>query len=129
MPVVGVGIDVVDIERFGESLERTPGLGDRLFTAAEARLRLASLAARFAAKEALAKALGVLGDRASLDGDAVTAAVARSETPAVIRALVEAGVQIEEARWIGADLEDVFMTETGWTGVRTKAAKGTPHAG
>lgn len=75
----------------------------------------------------LAKALDVLGDRASLDGDAVTAAVARSETPAVIRALVEAGVEIEEARWIGADLEDVFMTETGWTGVQ--AAKGTPHAG
>lgn len=77
----------------------------------------------------LAKALDVLGDRASLDGDAVTAAVARSETPAFIRALVEAGVEIEEARWIGADLEDVFMTETGWTGVQTKAAKGTADAG
>lgn len=58
MPVVGVGIDVVDIERFGESLERTPGLAQRLFTPSEERLRLASLAARFAAKEALAKALG-----------------------------------------------------------------------
>ena len=58
MPVVGVGIDVVDIERFGASLERTPGLAERLFTPAEAQLRLASLAARFAAKEALAKALG-----------------------------------------------------------------------
>ncbi|MCV0416095.1 MAG: ABC transporter ATP-binding protein [Brevundimonas sp.] len=77
----------------------------------------------------LARALGVLGDRASLDGDAVVAAIARSETPAVIRALVEAGVEIEEARWIGADLEDVFMTETGWTGVQTGAAKGTAHAG
>ena len=77
----------------------------------------------------LAKALGVLGERASLDGDALVAAIARSETPAVIRALVEAGVQIEEARWIGADLEDVFMTETGWTGVQTNAAKGAAHAG
>ena len=57
------------------------------------------------------------------------AAIARSETPAVIRALVEAGVEIEEARWIGADLEDVFMTETGWTGVQTGAAKGAAHAG
>jgi len=56
--IVGVGIDVVDIERFGESLTRTPGLSARLFTPAEATRPLASLAARFAAKEALAKALG-----------------------------------------------------------------------
>ncbi len=58
MGVVGVGIDVVDIERFGASLERTPGLLTRLFTEGEAGRPLASLAARFAAKEALAKALG-----------------------------------------------------------------------
>ncbi len=58
MTVVGVGIDVVDIERFGRSLERTPGLSDRLFTPGEAVRPLASLAARFAAKEAIAKALG-----------------------------------------------------------------------
>jgi holo-[acyl-carrier protein] synthase len=58
MSVVGVGIDVVDIERFVESLTRTPGLRDRLFTPAEAGLPPASLAARFAAKEAIAKALG-----------------------------------------------------------------------
>ena len=58
MPVIGVGIDVVDIERFGESLERTRGLAARLFTPGEIERPLASLAARFAAKEALAKALG-----------------------------------------------------------------------
>ena len=58
MPVIGVGIDVCDIARFGESLERTPGLRERLFTPSEAERPLASLAARFAAKEALAKALG-----------------------------------------------------------------------
>ncbi|QIG41806.1 holo-ACP synthase [Nocardioides anomalus] len=56
--IVGVGIDVVDIARFGESLSRTPGLGPRLFTPGELDRPLASLAARFAAKEALAKALG-----------------------------------------------------------------------
>ena len=56
--IVGVGIDVVDIARFEESLSRTPGLAARLFTPAEASRPLASLAARFAAKEALAKALG-----------------------------------------------------------------------
>ena len=56
--IVGVGIDVVDVARFGQSLERTPGLLDRLFTDEERSLPLNSLAARFAAKEALAKALG-----------------------------------------------------------------------
>ena len=58
MAVVGVGIDVCDIERFVASLERTPSLRERLFTPAEAVRAPASLAARFAAKEALAKALG-----------------------------------------------------------------------
>ena len=56
--IVGVGIDVVDLERFARSLERTPGLAVRLFTEDERRLPARSLAARFAAKEALAKALG-----------------------------------------------------------------------
>ena len=56
--IIGVGIDVVDVERFGESLTRTPGLSARLFTPTEATRPLASRAARFAAKEALAKALG-----------------------------------------------------------------------
>lgn len=58
MAIVGVGIDVVDIDRFMVSLERTPDLRGRLFTPAEASLPPASLAARFAAKEAMAKALG-----------------------------------------------------------------------
>jgi len=56
--IVGVGIDVVDVERFGQALTRTPRLVQRLFTDDEQTLPLASLAARFAAKEALAKALG-----------------------------------------------------------------------
>ena len=53
----GIGIDVVDIERFKSSLDRTPGLLEKLFTTAERTKPIASLAARFAAKEALAKAL------------------------------------------------------------------------
>lgn len=56
--IVGVGIDVVDVERFAETLSRTPALRQRLFTATELSRPMASLAARFAAKEALAKALG-----------------------------------------------------------------------
>jgi len=65
--IIGVGIDVAEIERFGASIDRTPGMAERLFTEAElllpsgARRGVASLAARFAAKEALAKALGAPG--------------------------------------------------------------------
>ena len=55
----GIGIDVVDIARFLESLERTPGLREKLFTESERTQSSQSLAARFAAKEALAKALSV----------------------------------------------------------------------
>src|SRR5438105_3745748 len=68
MPViVSVGIDVVLVERFRGALERTPLLSERLFTAAERQTRSGnprsaeSLAARFAAKEAVAKALGAPG--------------------------------------------------------------------
>jgi holo-[acyl-carrier protein] synthase len=60
--IVGVGIDVVDMARFDASLARTPSLRQRLFTPAEAALPPHSLAARFAAKEALAKALGAPAD-------------------------------------------------------------------
>ena len=56
--IVGVGIDVVSIDRFADALARTPGLAERLFTHGERGLPPRSLAARFAAKEALAKALG-----------------------------------------------------------------------
>ena len=55
--IEGIGIDVVDIDRFRLSLERTPALLEKLFTPAERLKPVASLAARFAAKEALAKAL------------------------------------------------------------------------
>jgi len=46
----GIGIDVVDIERFKLSLDRTPGLLEKLFTDNERTKPLQSLAARFAAK-------------------------------------------------------------------------------
>jgi holo-[acyl-carrier protein] synthase len=72
MPIIGVGIDVVDIERFAQSLARTPLLAERLFTLRERELRLASLAARFAAKEALAKALGAPGDLQWHDAEVVS---------------------------------------------------------
>jgi holo-[acyl-carrier protein] synthase len=70
--IVGVGTDVVDVSRLERSLERTPSLRERLFTRGEAELPLESLAARYAAKEALAKALGAPGDLAWHDAEVVT---------------------------------------------------------
>ena len=67
-----IGVDVCDIERFGASLERTPRLREKLFCPAEAVLPLPSLAARFAAKEALAKALGAPGDMHWHDAEVVS---------------------------------------------------------
>lgn len=62
--VLRVGIDVVGVERFTASIVRTPAILERLFSPSElltptgCRRRPSSLAARFAAKEAVAKALG-----------------------------------------------------------------------
>jgi holo-[acyl-carrier-protein] synthase len=62
--IIAIGIDVVLVERFEQALARTPLLAERLFTEAERRTLSGhprspeSLAARFAAKEAVAKALG-----------------------------------------------------------------------
>jgi holo-[acyl-carrier protein] synthase len=67
--IVGVGIDVVDIARFQVSLERTPGLLERIFTERERALPVASLAARFAAKEAVGKSLGNPGDLSWQDAE------------------------------------------------------------
>lgn len=61
MGVIGVGIDVVDLARFEASLRRTPGLVQRLFAPDERGLPPASLAARFAAKEAVVKVLRPTG--------------------------------------------------------------------
>lgn len=56
--IVGIGVDVVELDRFERTLARTPALRTRLFTPSERELPDRSLAARFAAKEALVKAIG-----------------------------------------------------------------------
>ncbi|MBX9576186.1 MAG: ABC transporter ATP-binding protein [Caulobacteraceae bacterium] len=59
-------------------------------------------------------ALELLGQRGSAEGnDAVMASVTRAEAPALLKALIERGVEVEEARWVGTDLESIFFTETG----------------
>lgn len=56
--IVGIGVDVVLVTRFEQQLRKAPALRERLFVPAERELNTRSLAARFAAKEAVAKALG-----------------------------------------------------------------------
>ena len=78
--IVGVGIDVVPVERFAAAVARTPSMSTKLFTEAErahpdGRPRSAeSLAGRFAVKEALAKALGAPGGMAWTDAEVSTEA-------------------------------------------------------
>ena len=60
MATLGVGVDVVDVERFALALARHPRIVERLFTDQEqldAKSRPERLAARFAAKEAVLKTL------------------------------------------------------------------------
>jgi holo-[acyl-carrier protein] synthase len=62
---VGVGVDVVDVARMGRILDRHPGFASKHFSPEETSYcdgrgsqRRAAYAARWAAKEAFAKALG-----------------------------------------------------------------------
>lgn len=63
--MIGIGADLVELDRFRLALERTPRLAERLFSdaerayAAQRRDPTERLAARFAAKEAVMKAMGV----------------------------------------------------------------------
>lgn len=64
-PLIGVGIDAVELDRFRRTLARTPKIAERLFSDEERayanrrRDPTERLAARFAAKEATMKAMGV----------------------------------------------------------------------
>ena len=65
MAVIGVGVNIMEIDRFAASLARRPRLAERCFTPAEAAYCASKafppqhFAARFAAKEAVGKALGI----------------------------------------------------------------------
>jgi len=113
--VIGVGVDLVDIARFERAMVRTPRLRSRLFASDETvragkELPLHSLAGRFAAKEALIKALGgsgaigwhdmpVVGDEHgnpafALRGEAVAAAAERGITSVHLTMTHDAGMAI-----------------------------------
>ena len=96
--IVGVGIDVVEITRFERALARTENLARRLFTDGERGLPPHSLAARFAAKEALAKALGA--PRGLLWTDAEVVTDGRGRPSLVVQGTVAAAAgRLGVTRW------------------------------
>jgi holo-[acyl-carrier protein] synthase len=117
--IVGIGIDVCDVQRFAAALVRTPGLADRLFTAAErGRLKPASLAARFAAKEAIAKALGAPGGllwhdaEVTRDANGRPAIVVRGTVAARARLLGVSGWHVSLSH--DAGIASAMVIAEGW---------------
>lgn len=80
--IIGIGVDTVDLQRFTQQIEKTPKLSERLFTEQERLLSINSLAARFAAKEALIKAFGGSDDLGWQDMEVTSA---RGEKPRFVR--------------------------------------------
>jgi holo-[acyl-carrier protein] synthase len=101
--IIAVGIDVVDVARFEQTLTRTPALRSRLFTSLERERPVASLAARFAAKEALAKALGAPSGLRWVDAEVRTDAEGRPR-------LEMSGTVAQQAARLGAASVHVSMS-------------------
>jgi holo-[acyl-carrier protein] synthase len=110
----GIGIDLLEIERLERALERRPRLAERVFTAAELEFAAARkrpgrhLAARFAAKEAALKALGLGGLRLGEvevvggGGEAPRLALHGSVAEAAERAGIELDVSLTHSRDLAA---------------------------
>ncbi|HET8582719.1 MAG TPA: holo-ACP synthase [Jatrophihabitans sp.] len=122
MSIVGVGIDVVPVVRFAETLDRTPSLADRLFTAAEqvtaagAQRSAESLAARFAAKEALAKSLGAGGGMSWTDAEVLVDDVGRPS-------LSVTGTVLARANSLGVTRFHVSLSHDGGIAAATVIAE------
>lgn len=108
----GVGLDLVEVDRFRRVLQRRPGLLERCFSEEE-RASLSrradpvpGLAARFAAKEAVMKTLGVgLGGFALVEVEVI-----RAESGAPTLRL--SGRAAERARALGVGPLEVSLTHT-----------------
>jgi holo-[acyl-carrier protein] synthase len=126
--IIGIGIDVVPVERFAESLTRTPGLRDRLFTVAEQVTPRGnprtgeSLAARFAAKEALAKALGAPGDLQWHDAEVIVGEHGRPQ-------LEVRGTVAGRAAQLGVATWHVSLSHDGGIASAVVVAEGFPREG
>lgn len=119
MAVVGVGVDVVDVARLSRALDRTPDLAERVFADAERSYADGSaqrLAARFAAKEAAAKALGAPEQVRWRDIEVVVGAGGRP-------ALVVSGRTAEVAAAAGVRSWHVSLTHDGGVAVAVVIAE------
>ena len=108
--IVGIGVDLVDIARLEQALRRTPALAARLFTEGERGAPLPSLAACFAAKEAVAKALGGPAGLRWAD-------VEVGHDPAGRPALTVRGTVADAARRLGVRRWHVSLTHDGGVSV------------
>jgi holo-[acyl-carrier protein] synthase len=113
--VLGVGIDAVEIDRFRAVLARRPAMAERLFSPAERLLvgersdPVPGLAARFAAKEAVMKALST-----GLGGvDFADIQVLREPSGAPV--LTVGGRAFERARALGVRRWHVSLSHTAST--------------
>ncbi|GAB3577798.1 holo-ACP synthase [Calidifontibacter terrae] len=106
MSVVGVGVDLVVVSRFTATIQRTPGLAARLFQVEELQGAPSTIAGRFAAKEAIAKALGAPA------GLAWTDAVVRRTTAGQPFFQV-AGTVAGRARELGVDRFHLSISHDG----------------
>ncbi len=119
--IVGIGMDVVDIARFQGQLERTPGLRERLFVPSERGLSTQSLAARFAAKEAIAKALGA---PVGMNWQHCTIALDAAGAPSVVLD----GTVADAARARGVHAWHLSMSHDGGLATAMAVAEGPPPA-
>ncbi|MDA8357765.1 MAG: holo-ACP synthase [Actinomycetota bacterium] len=127
--VIGVGVDAVDVTRFRTVLGRRPGLAERLFTDAErsdagtARDPAERLAARFAAKEAVMKALGSgLGSFGMRDVEVVRRGGAGATSGAPSLRLSDAAAELARRR--GVEHWHVSLTHTAQLAVAVVIAEG-----
>ena len=132
--IVGVGVDAVDVERFRRLLDRRPRFAARCFTdtersdAGNSADAAQSLAARFAAKEAVMKALGTgIGSFALTDVE-VRRSPGEPGRPATRHApsLVLRGTAAELAGARGAGRLHLSLTHTDQTAIAFVVAEQSP---
>jgi holo-[acyl-carrier protein] synthase len=128
MEVVGIGTDVVDVDRMRRVLERTPSFAHRVFTEGERALAdgrrdpAKPLAGRFAAKEAVMKALGLgLGEVNLIDIEVIRA---ESGAPSIVLH----GTAGERAAAMGVAGFLVSLSHSDTTAIATVVAQGDPRA-
>ncbi|RKW71500.1 holo-ACP synthase [Galactobacter caseinivorans] len=115
--IVGIGVDVVALARFERQIERTPALVERLFCPDERVRHPRSLAARFAAKEAVAKALGAPGNLRWHDCEVVT-------SPSGAPSIRASGTVAERATALGVSRWHVSLTHDGDSAIAMVVAEG-----